>query len=184
MGEWPDGSGPFERLLFELRSWNELHERAFATKLLRTTDRPREFGWILRPSQREYEAFVHQLDKLLSENLDSKAFDKLGVPAVDGEGNRIGTLNRLDRFLEILKIGEESRRAVLKPLRDARTARQRPAHALRANITDRTFIRKQAELLGAVGASLQDLRMLWQRHPANKEWTPPEWIENGKHYWL
>lgn len=44
MGHWPDGLGPFERLFFELRTWNELHTNAFGDDLLRATDRPSDFG--------------------------------------------------------------------------------------------------------------------------------------------
>lgn len=80
MGEWIDGLGPFECLLLELRSWNELHRNAFGVDLLKTTERPREFGWILRPSQHEFDAFIQHLDKLLSENLRHAALDKAGAP--------------------------------------------------------------------------------------------------------
>ncbi len=51
MGGWPDGIGPFARIFFELRNLNELHQRAFGKPLLKTTERPSDFGWILRPSQ-------------------------------------------------------------------------------------------------------------------------------------
>jgi hypothetical protein len=95
MGHWPDGPGPFERFFYELRSLNELNSRIFGQDLFRTTERPREFGWILRPSQNEYDAFIHQLDKLLSENLRHDALDSLGVERRDQQGSLIGTINRL-----------------------------------------------------------------------------------------
>jgi len=184
MGHWPDGLGPFQRLAFELKSWDELHRAAFGVGLLRTTEPPREFGWILRSSQHEFDAFIHQLDKLLSENLRHEAFDKAGAPKLDDDGNQIGTLNRLDRLLGRTGIEEAARREVLKPLREVRAARQKPAHALRANVTDRTFVRRQAELLQEVTTSLEILRRFWQRHPANKAWSAPDYVEDGKHYWL
>lgn len=72
MGRWADGVGPFGRFMYELEALNELQEIAFgAPGLFRSTERPREFGWILRPSQSEWDQFIHQLDKLLSENLSS-----------------------------------------------------------------------------------------------------------------
>ena len=75
MGHWPDGIGPFERFFFEMETLNTLYEHAHSTPLLRTTERPREFGWLLRPSQREWDSFVQLLDKLLSENLRHEALD-------------------------------------------------------------------------------------------------------------
>lgn len=183
-GQWPDGLGPFERLLFELRSLNELHHKAFGVDLLRSTERPREFGWILRPSQQEFDAFVHQLDKLLSENLRHDAFDQAGVPRKDDNGQPNGTLKRLDRLLERNGVAEDVRREVLKPIKDVRGARQKPAHTLRANVTDKTFVRKQAQLLQDVTASVFSLREHWQSHPANAGWSEPEYISSGRHYWL
>jgi len=111
------------------------------------------------------------------------AFDKAGVPKQD-DGIQIGTLDRLDRLLARTGIPEDARREVLKPFREVRAARQKPAHVLRANVTDKTFMRKQAELLQDVITSLELLRGLWQRHPANGGWSAPEYAENGKRYWL
>ena len=170
MGHWPDGFGPFERLLFEMACLNELHERAFGKPLLRTTDRPRDFGWILRPSQHEWDTFIQQLDKLLSENLSHDALDLRGVPRKDDVGQNIGSLNRLAALLSSRGVSESAVKDVLKPLRDVRQARQRPAHALRANITDKTFVHKQVVLIERVTESLFMLRRFWQTHPKNHDW--------------
>lgn len=172
MGQWPDGLGPFQRIFFELEALNELHQRAFGEALFRTTDRPGDFGWILRPSQQEWDNFVHQLDKLLSENIRHDALDLPGVPRTDEEGRNIGTLNRLATLLTTRRVPEDAARKVLKPLRDVRQARQKPAHALRENITDKTSVHKQIYLLEQVSNSLNMLRTFWQTHPANKDWQP------------
>ncbi|MDP2288192.1 MAG: hypothetical protein Q8M73_06455, partial [Actinomycetota bacterium] len=69
MGHWPDGSGPFESLFAELRKTNELSTRIWNEPLFAHADRPEDLGWILRPSQREWDEFVSNLDKVLSENI-------------------------------------------------------------------------------------------------------------------
>jgi len=172
MGHWADGPGPFEHLFFELRSMNELHERAFGKALFRTTDRPSDFGWILRPSQHEWDSFIHQLDKLLSENILHDGLDLPGVPRKDAEGRTIGTLNRLATLLTSRKISEDAVKKILKPLREIRQARQKPAHSLRKNITDKTFVHRQIALVEEVAGSLEALITFWQRHPKNKDWKP------------
>lgn len=185
MGEWPDGMGPFDGLIYELKTWDELNARAFnGTHLLKTTERPREFGWIMRPSQQEYDHFIQLLDKLLSENLKHDAFDAAGVPRKDDDDSNLGTLTRLDLFLERAKVSEEARKTVLKPLRDVRSARQKPAHAIRTNITDANFVRRQAELMQEVQASIRQLRWFWETHPRNKDWSEPDHLKDMKHYWL
>ena len=183
MGHWPDGLGPFEKIFVELNAINTLHERAFNQVLFRSSERPDDFGWVLRPSQDEFDRFILQLDKILSENLRHDAFDVHGVPRKDKQGNNVGSLNRLDGFLEAKGVEKEPRTEVLKPLREVRQARQRPAHALRRNVTDKSFIHKQADLLERVGWSLEQLRCFLQTHPSNRSWKPPEYLD-GKSYRL
>jgi hypothetical protein len=173
MGHWIDRIGPFDALQLELKSWNELHERAFGVPLLRSTTRPRELGWLLRPSQLEWDHFVQLLDKLVSDNLKHDAFDAAGVPAEDEHGTRLGTLSRLDLMLARAHTPEENRRDILQPLRDLRKARSKPSHALRQNVNSEDFIRRQAELLSEVTASLHALRNFWQKHPKNHDWVEP-----------
>lgn len=172
MGDFADGLGPFDQLFSGLRSLNELHQRAFGQPLFRTTDRPRGFGWILRPSQREWDDFVHELDKLLSENVRGGALDVAGVSKVDDRGQKIGTLKRMEALLRSRNVPEESIVNVMRPFHEVRRARQRPAHALRINVTDRTFIHKQVVLLEDVSSSLNALRHFWQTHPTNRDWKP------------
>ncbi len=172
MGHWADAPGPFEQFFFELKSLNELHARAFGKPLFRTDERPSDFGWILRPSQHEWDRFIQDLDKLLSDNISHEALDLPGVPRLDGAGKNIGTLNRLETLLTTRGNSTENIKKVLKPFRKVRQARQKPAHTLRKNITDKTFVHKQIALLEDVTATLSALRYFWQSHPKNKEWTP------------
>ena len=173
MGNWADGVGPFTRLFFELQNVNELFERAFDVPLFTTTKRPDDFGWLLRPSQREWDEFVQQLDKVLSENLRHDAFDAVGVDRVDERGQNLGTLTRLQHFMVNHGIATEVARNVLKPLRDVRSARQRPAHALRENISDKTFVHRQVALLSELNDSLVEIRRWLSTHPKNRSWKQP-----------
>jgi hypothetical protein len=175
MGHWPNRLGPFERLFFELRTLNEFHERAFDLPLLGLTDRPSSFGWILRPSQDEFERFVHDMDKILSENLRHEAFDFHGVPRKDDRGQNIGPLNRLDRYLLQHRIPEDIRKELLAPLKDIRRARQRPAHVFSQNINDQSFVHRQANFLERVTNSIEELRRFFQTHPANETWEEPDY---------
>ena len=183
MGRWADGVGPFGRFMYELEALNELQEIAFgAPGLFRSTERPREFGWILRPSQSEWDQFIHQLDKLLSENLSSEALNKLGAPEANDAGQNLGTLARFEAALVVKGNSPDVAKRVMAPLREVRSARQRPAHALRTNATDGTFVHKQVDLMHRVNQSLASLREFWQSHPANAAWEKADYIDDGKTY--
>ena len=170
MGHWPDAVGPFTRLFMELANLNELSSLAFGQNMFRTTERPADLGWLLRSSQREWDEFVMQLDKVLSDNLRPRFFDSAGVAEFGEDGQRIATLNRLQRFMEGGGASEEEARKLLGPLREVRKSRQGPAHAIRRNITDRTFIHRQIALLRDITGAMGALRHWLATHPDCKEW--------------
>jgi hypothetical protein len=176
MGHFGDGLGPFERVMAELKAINELSEQTLGEPLFANTERPREFGWILRPSQQEWDAFIHLLDKMLSENLRSKALTAAGAPRQNSEGQTLGTLNRLAALMEDKGIRSTLVEEVLAPFREVRSARSKPAHALRENIDDRSFVHRQVDLIGRVSQSLMQLRWWWQSQPPNREWEPPGYL--------
>ena len=170
MGRWPDGVGPFSRLFMELENLNELSTLAFGEDMFSMTDRPKDMGWLLRPSQLEWDGFVLQLDKVLSENLRIQFFDAARVPQEDDAGNRVGTIGRLQQFMEGAGVDKSDARRVLEPFRKVRKARQIPAHALRENVTDQTFVHQQIDLLQDVIGSLSGIRRWLATHPDCEGW--------------
>lgn len=173
MGTWPDGIGPIERLFVELEAINQLTERAFNERLFAVAKRPDDFGWLLRPSQREWDEFILGLDKALSENLRHQLFNKVSVPKRDKDGQTLGTLNRFELLMTGHGVATSTAKAALAPLREVRKARQAPAHKLRRNITDRTFVRRQLNLLADINQTLVGVRDWLSTHPANRGWTHP-----------
>jgi hypothetical protein len=172
MGEWADGIGPFEHLFLELENLNALSAGAFGEALFRNSDRPQDFGWLLRPSQREWDEFIVHLDKLLSDNIRHDALDGAGAPRKDKNDQNLGTLSRLAAFLEGKGIDAAIVRDLMRPLREIRQARQKPAHALRTNITDKSFVHRQVALLEDLNDALKELARWLSTHPKNREWKP------------
>lgn len=173
MGHWPDGYGPFQRMFAEMENLNSLWANLFGVALFRTTDRPREFGWLLRSSKRDWDEFVHQLDKLLSENLASKALDAAGASSQGAAGQKIGSLNRLKDVMLRNRVTPEAVLAVMQPLRDVRSGRQSPAHSLGENMTDSTFVHQQVALLERVNDSLHEIRRWVSTNPKNRGLSLP-----------
>ncbi|MBN9158147.1 hypothetical protein [Microbacterium sp.] len=173
MGRWPDGIGPFARLAQELENINDLFENVWDAKLFKTHEPPEDFGWILRADQREWDHFIHSFDKLLSDNIDGKALDKAGVPKKNAAGQALGTLVRLEMFMTMNRVEADRAKWALAPLREVRAARQKPAHALRSNVTDRTFVRKQKRLMHEVDEVLINIRQWLASHPKNRDWKEP-----------
>lgn len=173
MGHWSDGTGPFHRLVLELENINALWSHAFGEPLFKTTRRPRELGWLLRPSQRDWDEFVHQLDKLLSGNIAYQALDAADAPKQNPAGDNVGSLGRLQELMLRTKVPPDRARAALKPLREIRSERQRPAHTISTNISDRTYIHRQVTVLERVNLTLLAIRNWLSSHPNNRGMTLP-----------
>jgi hypothetical protein len=77
IGDWAERIIIFEAFLDELRLINEACAKIGHQKLFKKDfhdERPREFGFLQRPTEREFYAFVHILDKMLSENINRRFF--------------------------------------------------------------------------------------------------------------
>jgi len=168
MGHWADGIGPFEHLFLELGNLNALWTGAFGAPLFAHTERPSDLGWLLRPSQKEWDEFIVQLDKVLSENVSHEGLDAAGAPRKDAHGQTLGTIARLANLLEGTGVEKAMVADLVGPLRDIRRARQKPAHTLRTNITDTTFIHRQVALLEDLNDALRELVRLLSTHPLNR----------------
>jgi hypothetical protein len=71
-GEFPEGPGTFSMCLTEMQYINEISEMLWGEPLFNSTDRPREWGWMIRGSRTDYKTFAHLTDKLLAENLRTR----------------------------------------------------------------------------------------------------------------
>jgi len=171
MGNWNDGIGPFTRLFILIGEINELYDNIWDAKLFRVSEKPDEFGWVLRAGQRDWDEFVQELDKILSDNLRDPALTKAKVVERDGE-QRLGTLQRLQRLMESNGVKEVHAKKVLGPLASIRAARQDPAHKLRQNVEDSTLVHRQVNVLQDVLRSLRLIRYWLQEFPVNSGWQP------------
>lgn len=182
MGNCPDGAGPFARFFGERRALNEIFVSAFGVELFRTAEAPREFGWLLRPTGREYGRFVHDLDKLLSDDMQDKALAAAGAPESDSNGQKMGTLNRFESLLERSRFPVQQRKRVLRPFRTVRSERMRPAHSIVSNHADPTIVADQIEIINEVAVSLWALRTFFQTHPKGKTVEVDSYLDSDKSY--
>jgi len=131
---------------------------------------PREFSFLVRPTLKELNAFIHLLDKMISDNI-SKDFFKNEVSTEYEEtrpDGRIvihqkGTINILDEWLH-----RRFRTNDWQPINDMiacfkniRRKRQRPAHAVDENFFDQEYFHQQRELIIEAYQSIRTLRLLF-----------------------
>ncbi len=192
LAEWAEDMSFYAAVLLEMRIINEIAVAVGRPPLFRTSfedEAPKEFSLFFRPTLRNFEAFVHVLDKMLSENIDKAFFmgdvdDEERITRNDGtiEVRVRGTLAMLDDWLRNKwKVTEAGFPAnIMDPLREVRDQRQRPAHKIVPDEYDKRYAIKQDELVERVYFGLRLLRLLLQNYPQSKTVKVPEELQKGR----
>jgi hypothetical protein len=193
LGEWPEYGSYFGAILTEIKLINELTTAIYAKALFRTVfgeDRPAELTPFLRPTLKNFNTFILEIDKLLSENINQDFFKdriqlELETERPDGKivVTQKGTLALLEEWLrtDITWDDEDEAIAVIvAPLKKLRRLRQRPAHKFETNKFSREYDDQQHEIVREVYVALRHLRMTLASHPGAPAIDVPRWIRDGK----
>ncbi len=181
LGNWGETISIFDAFIEELKCINQMAmimDRALLFKNTFEENKPREFGFLVRPTLNEYNHFVHTLDKMLSDNIDKKFFkneiaDEVDEPRRDGKivVRQKGTIKMLEDW-----IGKYFHPADRKPVdqmfevfKDIRKQRQVPAHTIGKNIFDQKFFHNQRELIIKTYDAIRTLRLILSNHPRVRE---------------
>lgn len=195
MGEWPEKMSLFTAFLEEMEQINNIAAVIGRPPLFRDSyhdKRPRDFGYLIRPTARELANFAGVLDKMLSENIDRKFFQN-DVPyedeTTDSKGRIIVTQRGTIRILEEwIKAKTRLRNTdsqelidhAIATFKDIRKRRNPQAHKLGPDAYDRELFVEQIKLMRDAYRAMVTLRQLLKLHPAAREYEIPEELEQRK----
>lgn len=178
LGQWITSKSVFTALIDEINAIYKLTKSIFGVPLfLKALDGehcPKNFTFFFSPTSKNYYDFINLLDKYLSENINKSFFEgSLELeelkPIGDNMVERVqkGTLRLLEEWLvQSFKFPDDSfPQKILKPLKDVRKERQKPAHKVIENGYDPKFIDKQKKIIEACYISVRSLRKNIQTHP-------------------
>ena len=146
--------------------------------------RPQGFSFFMKPTKKEYDNFIHLLDKMMSENIDIDAFgedvERHNLKRIsDNEFERQpkGSITMLEEWLSLRysALPPDERTAVINPLREVRNLRQKPAHMIVADNYDKQFYELQDNLVWNVYSALNGLRHILTQDPSVSQYDPPFW---------
>jgi hypothetical protein len=118
IGHWPECIAIFDAFIEELHHINEMcklmHRPPLFRNELREDNKPREFCFLIRPTSKEYNDFVHLLDKAISENINRDFFlddVQFECEEVRRSGKVVvrqkGAIQLLDEWLKLKFIAED-----------------------------------------------------------------------------
>ena len=122
---------------------------------------------------------------MLSDNINLKAFAgdvetyvRKKVSDNEFERQEKGSIFILEEWLSLRypELSSEERLSIIKPLREVRRLRQKPAHRIAKDTYDKQFYARQDELVWKVYEALRDLRCLLATDPSVSSYEPPFWV--------
>ncbi len=193
MGRWPEGASIFDAFIEEMQIINDMsklmNRPPFFKDTYKESSRPRHFGFLIRPTLKEFNEFVHLLDKMISENINLDFFqneisfyDQKQIIGRQIGRQRKGSLTVLSDWLDasVAFPDREPKEQMIEDFRVIRKLRQKPAHLVQEDDFDQKYLEEQRQLLSDAFGSLRALRKLFHFHSDVKNYEIPVWLEKSK----
>ena len=187
-GQPAEAISVYDAIVFEQVEINKLFELLERLPLFRETyeeQRSPQFSFFVKPTQGNYDGFIHLLDKMLSDNMNIAAFggdvthlERVEVGNGEFESRQKGSISMLEEWLSLRypTASPEERLAIIRPLRKVRSLRQPPAHKIIGDKYDKQFYKRQDELVWKVYEALRNLRCLLATDPSVSGYEPQFWV--------
>ncbi|NYB28163.1 MAG: AAA family ATPase [Methanobacteriaceae archaeon] len=191
LGEWAEYVSIYQAFCEELYQINEMCKLIGKPSLFKNDfkeKRPEDFKIFLKPTLKNYNEFIHILDKMLSENINKKFFK--------GEVDFDEEITRRDGKIEVrpkasirifeewlrskFRTDEDFYREIFDPIKDIRKQRQSPAHKISEDEYDKAYHQKQDEIMLLAYSSVKGIRLALSNHPHVKDYKVPDWLYEGK----
>lgn len=185
LGSWGTKLSIFRAFTEELKVINEMSVLIGKPSLFRNSyyeEAPKEFGFLLRPTQTEFNNFVLLLDKMMSDNIDKKFFENdVGLESEkERDDGKIvvtpkGTIQILESWIDkyFHPADHKPIENMMKTFREVRQLRQRPAHKVNADSFDQELFKRQREIVVKAYDAVRTLRLMLANHPIVKK-NPPK----------
>ncbi len=191
LGEWPEHVSIFNAFIEELHHINEMCKLMRRPPLFRDElgDKPREFCLLIRPTLKEYNDFVHLLDKAISENINREFFlddVQFQDDEIRNDGKVVvhqkGTIQILDEWLRLKFRTKDGKpiEEMIKTFKKIRQLRQRPAHIIDDDAFNQKYVEQQRELIIEAYTGIRLIRLIFEKHPNVKGYKISGYLKEGK----
>jgi len=191
-GDWPEKVSIFDAFTEELHIINEyskLMNRPLLFKQDFHSNKPRDFGFLIRPTKKELNSFVHLLDKMISDNINKEFF----MNEIESDFEEVrrdgkikvtpkGTITLLNDWIDkkVKFPNPEPKNEMIKSFKKIRQMRQPEAHKINDNIFNQKYFKEQRDLIIEAYNSIRTLRLILANHPKTKEYKISDWIYKGE----
>lgn len=191
-GQFPEKVSIFTAFIEEMHIINEfsklMNRPPFFNRSYKE-DKPKDFSFLIRPTLKELNSFIHLLDKMISDNIN-RDFFRNEIPfetereRSDGKTvvQQKGTITLLKEWLDMKVRTVDSKPIddMVKIFRKIRKLRMKPAHKIGKDLFEQKCFKKQRDLMKEAYTALRTLRLILANHPNTKCYDIPEWLYKGE----
>ena len=156
--------------------------------LFRKIVKPKNFGFLIRPTLKEYNDFILILDKLISDNINRKFFCN-DVSFEQDEARKDGkivvspkgTIKILDDWLKLFYRIEDRKPIdeMIDTFKNIRKSRNPSAHDIDNNVFDQKYFKQQRELIIKAYKGIRLLRVIFESHPNVAGYEIPDYLQSN-----
>ena len=178
LGDWGERVSIFNAFIEEIGIVNEMCILMGYPHLFNEDfgqNKPRNFSFLVRPTQQEFHDFVLTLDKMMSDNVNKRFF--MNEVADEYEENREdgkivvkpkGTIAMLDEWLSAHFHPDDPKpmEMMVQAFKRVRKLRQKPAHSVKPDTFDQKFFHDQRQIVIEAYNAIRTIRLVFANHPA------------------
>jgi hypothetical protein len=189
LGHCYEGNSVFSAFIEELKVINEMALKirgvTFFKKTFEYNEKPENFGFLLLPTQREFEQFAQTLDRMLADNINDSFFEGLIKQSdlkTDEKLIEIKSIRKLEIWLEksIRFPDPKPKDEMLQTFRAVRRLRSKPSHTYTENEWANSFFDEQKDLIKKSYRALRTLRLILTNNPRCRDVKVPDWLQHGE----
>lgn len=189
LGHFYDGDSVFSAFIEEIKIINQMAMNIKGKPLFNKTferdEKPDNFGFLILPTQREFEQFALTLDRMLFDNVNSSFFDGL-IEKEDlkekEDLDKISSFRKMEVWInKVIKFPDpRPKDDMFKTIRKIRGLRSKPAHTYIENEWNNKFFSDQKELIKEAYRAIRTLRLILANNPKSRDVEIPDWLQSGQ----
>lgn len=177
LGSWDTQMSIFVAFVEELHVINEMCGIIGKPSLFRYSyrdDRPKEFGFLLRPTESEFNNFILLLDKMMSDNINKEFFGgdvEIEINEERDDGKIVvkpkGTIQILEAWVNkfFRPVDPTPIEDMISTFKNIRKLRQKPAHKVNSDSFDQKIFKAQREIIISAYKAVRTLRQILANNP-------------------
>jgi len=151
-------------------------------------NKPRNFTFLIRPTQKEYDDFTKNLDIMMSDNINIDFFSDEVELFEEREQNNVkytskrGSIAIFNEWIKANWVTSDYSQIndIISTFKKIRRERNKPSHKINDDKFDQKYFRNQRELIIEAYGAVSLIRQIFSKHPYAHNYEIPRTLKDTK----